>query len=109
MSSDRLDRLYIGDVNRIRLPINHPDTGVPQTGATVTFSVRTAEAPGAGTVVGTANQSMTFNTQLSEYVGTWAASESDDMTEDTHYWVHITASGYTLRIVECVAKYRGRV
>jgi len=103
-----LDPLYIGEPNTIFCEIRDADEA-NVTSATVTFSIKDA----AGTVVGTANIAMAYVAARTRYEGTFSAVNSallDEATGDSpNYFVWITATGYTLRKLERVAKYRGRI
>jgi hypothetical protein len=99
----QLDPLYIGEPNLVYCEIR--DLAEAEvTGATVTFTVKTT----AGVAVGTANVSMPYVAGRTRYEGTFPAADAATLTDGGEYEVHITASGYTLRVLERVAQYRGR-
>ncbi len=99
----QLDPLYIGEPNIVFCEIRDLDEA-EVTGATVTFTVKDS----AGAAVGTANVVMSYVAGRLRYEGTFPAADAALLEENGEYEVHITASGYTLRVLERVAGYRGR-
>ena len=98
-----LDPLYIGEPNIVFCEIRDLDeTNV--TGATVTFSVKEQD----GDVIGSANVSMTYVAGRTRYEGTFSATDAALLNEGQEYQVWITASGYTLRVLNRKSQYRER-
>ncbi len=104
-----LDGLYIGDANDITLTgLKNDASGSYVNNATVTAEVRTSGAsPSSGSKIGSTVTLSYVGSSNGNYRGTFPSTDSDDLTEDTTYWVWITASGYTVRRLQLVAKYRG--
>ena len=98
------DELFIGDTNRFTQEL-FGDNG-PITIATVTFTIRT-EYSHTGAFIGTQNTPMP-HISSGKYVGDWSPAEAALLERGKKYWVHIVANGITLRMIECVAVYRGK-
>lgn len=105
MSADKLT-LFIGEPNNIFLEgLRNNASGSYQNSATVTASIRTS---GVSATSGTEIASVTLSyvaASNGNYRGDSASLTT--LTQDTDYWIWITASGYTLRRIACRADYRG--
>lgn len=105
-----LEQLYISEPNDVLVTgLANDATGAYVNSATVTAEVRTSGAsPTSGSRVGSQFSLSYVASSNGNYRGTFPASDAAGLTEDTEYWIWITASGYTLRRIACIATYRGK-
>lgn len=101
--------LYISDATDVEVDglLDH-SSGSYANGATVTAEVRTSGAsPTSGTRIGSQFTLSFVALSNGDYIGTFPSSDAAGLAIDTEYWIWITASGYTLRRIACMATYRG--
>lgn len=103
-----LDNIFIGEPNDVVVEaLKNDATGAYVNDATITGQVRTSgDSPTSGSRVGSVFNVNYITASNGNYRGTFPSNEASSLTEDTTYWVWVTASSVTLRRLACKATYR---